>query len=71
MRLGAAGIGLGLLAALVLTRAMTSLLVGVKAIDPLTFAGMAVVFLAIAALASWLPAHRAAGLDPATVLREE
>ncbi len=71
MRLSAVGVGLGLLAALALTRAMTSMLVGVKPVDPLTFAGMTVVFLAIAALASWLPAHRAAGLDPSRVLREE
>jgi len=71
LRLSAVGIMLGLLAALGLTRAMTSMLVGVRPIDPLTFAGMAVLFLFISALASWVPARRAAGLDPSTALREE
>jgi predicted permease len=71
LRLSAAGIALGLVAALVLTRAMTSMLVGVKATDPATFAGMAALFFMIAGLASWLPARRAAGLDPNSALREE
>jgi putative ABC transport system permease protein len=71
LRLSMAGIALGLLAALGLTRAMTSMLVGVRPIDPLTFCGMVVLFLAISTLASWLPARRAAGLDPSTALREE
>jgi putative ABC transport system permease protein len=43
----------------------------VKATDPATFALMAIVFFVIAALASWLPARRAAGLDPTVALREE
>ena len=71
MRLSAAGIALGLVAAFELTRAMTSMLVGVKATDPTTFASMAVLFFVIAAIASWLPARRAAGLDPTAALREE
>jgi len=71
LRLSVAGIAAGLVAAFGLTRVMTSMLVGVEATDPVTFAAMAVLFLAIAALASWLPARRAAGLDPATALREE
>jgi putative ABC transport system permease protein len=71
LRLSAAGIMVGLAAAFELTRAMTSMLVGVKATDPITFASMAVVFFAIAAIASWLPARRAAGLDPTAALREE
>jgi putative ABC transport system permease protein len=50
---------------------MTTMLVGVKATDPATFATMAVVFFAIAAMASWLPAWRAASLDPTAALREE
>jgi putative ABC transport system permease protein len=70
LRLSAAGIVLGFLAALALTRVMTTMLVGVKATDPMTFAGMGVVFFVIAALSSWLPARRAAGLDPTTALRE-
>ena len=71
LRLGAAGVVLGLLAALGLTRAMASMLVGVRPIDGLTFCGMSVLFLLISGLASWLPARRAAGLDPSTALREE
>lgn len=68
--LGAAGLGFGLVAALALTRLMRTLLVGVTATDPLTFAAMALAFFAIAALSSWLPAKRAAALDPAIALRE-
>jgi ABC-type lipoprotein release transport system permease subunit len=50
---------------------MKSMLIGVKATDPVTFASMAVLFLAVAALASWLPARRASHLDPTTALRQE
>ena len=71
MILSTAGVALGLVAALLLTRAMTSMLVGVKPTDAITYAGMAILFLAIAALSSWAPAHRAAGLDPTTALRDE
>jgi putative ABC transport system permease protein len=71
LRLSLAGIAAGLAAAFGLTRVMSSMLVGVKATDPLTFAAMAAVFLAFAAFASWLPARRAAGLDPSDALREE
>ncbi len=69
--LTAAGIGLGLAAAFGLTRTMTSMLVGVSATDPTTFAAMTALFFLIAAVASWAPARRAAGLDPAAALREE
>jgi putative ABC transport system permease protein len=71
LRLSAGGIVLGLAAAFALTRVMTSMLVGVKATDPPTFAAVAALFLAIAVLACWLPARRAAGLDPTQALREE
>ncbi len=71
LRLSALGIAVGMVAAFGLTRAMTSMLVGVKATDPVTFAGMVVLFLIIAAIASGLPARRAAGLDPTIALREE
>ena len=69
--LTAAGIGLGLAAALGLTRVMTSMLLGVTATDPDTFAAMTALFFLVALVASWAPARRAAGLDPATALREE
>jgi putative ABC transport system permease protein len=71
LRLSAGGILLGLAAAFALTRVMTSMLVGVQATDPLTFAAVAALFLAIAALACWIPARRAARLDPTQALREE
>jgi len=71
LRLSAIGIAAGVAAALVLTRAMTTMLVGVRPTDPATFSAIAVLFFAIAALASWLPARRAAGLDPTTALRDE
>jgi putative ABC transport system permease protein len=71
LRLSAGGILLGLAAAFALTRVMASMLVGVKATDPPTFAAVAALFLAIAALACWIPARRAAGLDPTQALREE
>ena len=50
---------------------MASMLVGVKATDPSTFAAMTLIFLLVAAVASWVPAARAAGLDANTALREE
>ncbi len=71
LRLTTTGIAAGLIAAFALTRGLTTMLVGVKATDPATFATMAVVFFLIAATASWLPARRAAGLDPTAALREE
>ena len=69
--LSAIGIGIGLVGAFLLTRVMESMLVEVKPTDPFTFAAVAVLFLVIAFLASWLPALRAAGLDPTTALRNE
>jgi predicted permease len=71
LRLSAVGILIGLAAGLGLTRWMKSMLIGVKATDPVTFTSMAVLFLAVAALASWLPARRASHLDPTTALRQE
>lgn len=71
LRLSAAGIGLGMFAALGLTRVMSTMLVGVKPSDPLTYAAMAVLFFAIAAMACWVPGRRAAGLDPLVALRDE
>jgi len=71
LKLSAAGIAIGLCAAFALTRVMTSMLVGVKATDPSTFATISILFFLIAALASWIPARRAAGLDPMAALREE
>jgi ABC-type lipoprotein release transport system permease subunit len=50
---------------------MISMLVGVKPTDPITYAAMVAIFFAIAATASWIPARRAATLDPTRALREE
>jgi ABC-type antimicrobial peptide transport system permease subunit len=71
LRLSAFGIAAGFIAAFILTRAMITMLVGVKPADPATFVTIAVIFLVISSLASYLPARRAAGLDPMTALREE
>jgi putative ABC transport system permease protein len=71
IRLGAVGLALGVLAALLLTRAMQSILVGVAPTDPPTFVVLALLFLGVAALSCWLPSRRAAALDPAEALRGE
>ena len=71
LRLSGAGVAIGLLCALVITPLMTSMLVGVKPEDPATFVAIALVFSIIVAAASWLPAHRAARLDPTVALRDE
>jgi putative ABC transport system permease protein len=71
LRLSAAGIALGVLATLGLTRVMSTMLVGVKASDPVTYIAMAALFFAITALACWMPGRRAAGLDPLVALRDE
>jgi putative ABC transport system permease protein len=65
------GIVIGLVAAFGLTRILTSMLVEVRATDPATFVSVSVLFLLIACMASWLPALRAAALDPTTALRNE
>lgn len=65
------GVVLGLAASVALTRVVASYLVGVSATDPVTFAGVPVVLLGVAALASYLPARRAATIDPVRALHEE
>jgi predicted permease len=70
-RLTVLGIAIGLIAAFALTRLMAAMLVGVKATDPATFATMGVLFLLVGLFASWLPARRAAALDPVLALRDE
>ena len=64
LRLSLVGIGFGVLAALALTRGMATMLVGVQPSDPLTFAVIGVVFVIVSLMACWLPARRAARLDP-------
>jgi predicted permease len=70
LRLSGIGIAIGVVAAFVLGRVMTAMLVGVKATDPVTYASMILMYLAISVVASSLPAWRAAGLDPKTALHE-
>ena len=62
---------IGLVGALALTRLMQSVLFGVTATDPLTFGGVAVALLIVAAFASWLPARRATRVDPLVALRAD
>jgi putative ABC transport system permease protein len=71
LRLSAIGVALGIAGALALTRGMSSMLVGVRPTDPLTFIAIAVVFMVIAGVSSWLPARRAASLDPNVALSKE
>ena len=65
------GVGVGLVAAVGVTRLMTSLLYGVQAVDPLTYAAVAAGLIGVAALASYLPARRASAVDPAESLAAE
>jgi hypothetical protein len=66
----AAGLAFGLVGSLWAVRFVEALLFQLEARDPVTFAGAAAVLVAVGVLAAWMPARRAARLDPATVLRE-
>jgi ABC-type antimicrobial peptide transport system permease subunit len=66
----AAGLALGLAGSLWAARFLEALLFQLAPRDPATFAGAAAVLVAVGVVAAWLPAHRAARLDPVTVLRE-
>jgi len=71
LKLASVGVAMGLLASIVLTRLMKNLLFGVSATDPLTFAMIALLLVAVALLACWIPARRAAKVDPMVALRCE
>jgi ABC-type antimicrobial peptide transport system permease subunit len=65
------GLAVGLVGALGLGRFVAGMLYGVAPYDPITLAGVVVVLFCVSALGSWLPARRAAGVDPAVTLRAD
>jgi putative ABC transport system permease protein len=70
LKLAVAGVIVGMAAAVGLTRWMASLLVGVSPTDPVTYVTIAMLFIGIAAFACWVPARRAATLNPLVALRQ-
>ena len=71
LKLVIGGVALGALGAIALSRVVRSMLFGIEPHDPLTVVTMAVLMVMAALVASYVPAHRAAGIDPVTALREE
>jgi putative ABC transport system permease protein len=71
MRLALVGMAAGTLLAVLLGKTIEAVLVGVKPTDPATYAATLMLFLMISGLASWLPARRAAEMDPKSALREQ
>jgi putative ABC transport system permease protein len=71
LRLAISGAAAGLVGAVIVARLMVSLLYGVNPTDPFTFVSVALLFIAVALLACYLPARRAIRVDPMTALRYE
>jgi ABC-type antimicrobial peptide transport system permease subunit len=65
------GVVAGLIAALILTRLMASLLFGVTSTDPVTYLGVSILLAAVAIIATYIPARRATQVDPIKILRYE
>lgn len=71
LTIAAAGVAAGMAASFVLTRYLTAMLFGVTAVDPLTFVTLAVVMALVSGIACYIPARRAARVDPLTAIRTE
>ena len=71
MTLAVVGIGLGLAGAVAATRVLSSILFRVRPLDPVSLVLVSALLAAVALLACWIPARRAAGVDPASALRNE
>jgi ABC-type antimicrobial peptide transport system permease subunit len=71
LSLAIAGAAVGLVGALIVSHLMAGLLYGVRPTDPLTFAGVALLLIAVALLACYIPARRAVRVDPLVALRHE
>jgi putative ABC transport system permease protein len=71
VRITSLGIAIGIAMALVVLKAMTGFLYGIEATDPATFASLSVLLLAVAMLACYVPARRAARVDPIVAMRAE
>ena len=69
--LSLAGVAIGLAGAMWTTQYLQGLLFGLTPLDPATFAGAALLFLAVATVASYVPARRATAVDPSVALRSE
>jgi putative ABC transport system permease protein len=65
------GIGVGVVAAAGMTRAIAAILYGVSPTDPVTFLCVSLTLVVVATLASWIPARRAASVSPSVALRYE
>jgi putative ABC transport system permease protein len=71
LRMGAAGLAVGLVGALLATRVLESLLFGISASDPITFAAVSAALITVLVVAAYLPARRATRVDPMVALRTE